>query len=59
MSMADNQLFGVKFGVGETAVDDRYRPNRGHVVNLEYEQVTGDYTLRHPGRQLHPLLHAA
>jgi outer membrane protein insertion porin family len=40
----DNQLYGVRFGLGETAVDDRYRPNVGHVVNLEYEQVTGDYT---------------
>ncbi len=39
-----NQLYGVKFGLGETAVDDRYRPNRGHVVNVEYEQVAGDYT---------------
>jgi outer membrane protein insertion porin family len=40
----DSMLFGARFGLGETAVDDRYRPNVGHVVNLEYEQVTGDYT---------------
>ncbi len=37
-------LFGVQFGLGETAVDDRYTPSRGHVINADYEQVTGDYT---------------
>ena len=36
-------LFGVKLGIGETAVDDRYTPSRGHVINADYEQVTGDY----------------
>ena len=40
----DNQLFGVRFGLGETAVDDRYTPAEGHVVNAEYEQVSGDFT---------------
>ncbi len=42
--VGDNQLFGVRFGIGETAVDDRYTPSRGHVVGAEYEQVTGDFT---------------
>lgn len=37
-------LFGVKFGLGETAVDDRYVPSRGYVLGGDYEQVTGDYT---------------
>jgi len=36
-------LFGVKFGIGDTAVDDRYTPSRGYVVNADYEQVTGGY----------------
>lgn len=40
----DTALFGVRFGLGETALDDRYRPSRGHVLNIEYEQVTGDFT---------------
>ncbi len=40
----DTALVGVRFGLGETAVDDRYRPSRGHAVNVEYEQVTGDET---------------
>ena len=40
----DNQLFGVRFGLGETAVDDRYTPAKGHVVSANYEQVTGDFT---------------
>ena len=39
----DTMLFGVKLGIGETAVDDRYTPSRGHVINADYEQVTGDY----------------
>ena len=36
-------LFGVKLGLGETAVDDRYTPSKGHVFSVDYEQVTGDY----------------
>lgn len=40
----NNQLYGVKFGLGETAVDDRYMPSRGYVVGAEYEQVVGDHT---------------
>lgn len=35
-------LFGVKLGIGDTAVDDRYTPSKGYVVNADYEQVTGD-----------------
>ncbi len=38
------QLYGVRLGLGETAVDDRYRPSRGYAVGAEYEQVTGDFT---------------
>lgn len=40
----DTQLYGARFGIGETVVDDRYRPSRGRVLSLQYEQVTGDYT---------------
>ncbi len=40
----DTALFGIRFGLGETVVDDRYRPSRGHAVSVEYEQVTGDNT---------------
>jgi len=36
-------LFGVKLGIGETAVDDRYTPSKGHVFSVDYEQVTGDF----------------
>ncbi len=39
-----NQLYGVRLGLGETTVDDRYMPGRGHTVGAEYEQVTGDHT---------------
>ncbi len=38
----DTQLFGVRFGVGAIAVDDRYDPSRGSSINAFYEQVTGD-----------------
>jgi outer membrane protein insertion porin family len=39
-----SQLFGVKFGVGKTAVDDIYDPTTGWRVDASYEQVTGDFT---------------
>ncbi len=38
------QLFGVKFGVGRTAVDDLYDPTSGPVAHASYEQVIGDFT---------------
>jgi outer membrane protein insertion porin family len=40
----NNQLFGVKFGLGKSAVDDIYDPTTGWRANLSYEQVTGDFT---------------
>ncbi len=39
----NTMLFGVKLGIGETAVDNRYTPSKGHVINADYEQVAGDY----------------
>jgi outer membrane protein insertion porin family len=39
----NTMLFGVKLGIGEVAVDNRYTPSKGHVINADYEQVTGDY----------------
>ncbi|MHC4517677.1 MAG: BamA/OMP85 family outer membrane protein, partial [Planctomycetota bacterium] len=39
----DTPLFGVKLGIGDTAVDNRYRPSTGYVVGTDYEQVAGDY----------------
>jgi outer membrane protein insertion porin family len=39
-----SQLFGVRFGIGKSVVDDIYDPTRGWRANLSYEQVTGDYT---------------
>jgi outer membrane protein assembly factor BamA len=39
-----NQLYGVRFGLGEIDLDDRYDPSRGHTLNTYYEQVTGDFT---------------
>jgi outer membrane protein insertion porin family len=39
-----SDLFGVKFGVGKTAVDDLYDPTTGWIANASYEQVTGDFT---------------
>ena len=43
-SRATANLFGVKFGVGKTAVDDLYDPTTGWIANASYEQVTGDFT---------------
>jgi outer membrane protein insertion porin family len=40
----NNQLFGVKLGVGKIAVDDLYDPTSGWRVDASYEQVTGDFT---------------
>jgi outer membrane protein assembly factor BamA len=40
----DNQLLGLKFGLGETNVDNLYRRSRGHAVGTFYEQVAGDHT---------------
>lgn len=40
----DNQLYGVRLGIGETDVDDLYTPGRGHKVDARYEQVAGDHT---------------
>lgn len=37
-------LFGVKVGVGKTAVDDLYDPTAGWRADTTYEQVTGDFT---------------
>jgi outer membrane protein insertion porin family len=39
-----NQLFGVTFGIGRTAVDDLYDPSAGWKTDLSYQQVTGDFT---------------
>jgi outer membrane protein insertion porin family len=39
-----SQLFGVKFGVGKTSVDDIYDPTTGWRADTSYEQVTGDFT---------------
>ncbi len=38
----DTQLFGVRFGVGFSGVDDIYDPSQGQSINGFYEQVTGD-----------------
>ncbi len=38
------QLYGVRLGLGEIDLDDRYDPSRGHTLNTYYEQVTGDFT---------------
>ncbi|MCX5646705.1 MAG: outer membrane protein assembly factor BamA [Phycisphaerae bacterium] len=40
----NSDLFGVKFGVGKTAVDDLYDPTKGWRADASYEQVTGDFT---------------
>jgi outer membrane protein insertion porin family len=39
-----SQLFGVRFGVGKSAVDDLYDPTAGWRMNVSYEQLTGDFT---------------
>ncbi|UCD52198.1 MAG: BamA/TamA family outer membrane protein [Phycisphaerales bacterium] len=36
-------LFGLRLGIGDTAVDNRYMPSKGYAVDADYEQVTGDY----------------
>jgi len=38
------QLFGLRFGLGQSALDDIYNPSKGHRFNTSYEQVTGDDT---------------
>lgn len=38
----DNQLYGVRFGLGFSGVDDVYDPGEGRNVGAFYEQVTGD-----------------
>ncbi|MEJ2646966.1 MAG: outer membrane protein assembly factor BamA [Sedimentisphaerales bacterium] len=38
----DNLLMGVKVGFGRDTTDDIYIPTRGYVVDVDYEQVTGD-----------------
>jgi len=38
----DTGLFGVRFGLGRSAMDDLYNPSRGHKFNAWYEQVAGD-----------------
>jgi outer membrane protein insertion porin family len=43
----NSQLYGVKFGVGKTTVDDLYDPTRGWRSDVFYEQVTGDFTFGH------------
>ncbi len=36
-------LYGVGFQLVRTSVDNRYRPSRGSRIELELEQITGDY----------------
>jgi outer membrane protein insertion porin family len=40
----DTMLYGVRFGLGRSAVDDIYNPSTGARFNTWYEQVTGDDT---------------
>lgn len=40
----NNQLYGVRFGVGFSGVDDVYDPSQGRNISAFYEQVTGDDT---------------
>ncbi|MBP7050748.1 MAG: BamA/TamA family outer membrane protein [Phycisphaerae bacterium] len=40
----NNQLYGVRFGLGYSGVDDIYDPTQGRTVGASYEQVTGDDT---------------
>lgn len=39
-----SQLYGVKLGLGKSAVDDIYDPTKGWRADGSYEQVTGDFT---------------
>jgi outer membrane protein insertion porin family len=43
----NSQLYGVRFGVGKTAVDDLYDPTKGWIADVSYEQLTGDFTFGH------------
>jgi outer membrane protein insertion porin family len=40
----DSQLYGVKLGLGKTAVDDLYDPTSGWRADGSYEQMLGDFT---------------
>lgn len=44
----DNALLGVKVGFGRNMADNEYEPAKGYTFDINYEQVTGDYTFGVP-----------
>jgi outer membrane protein insertion porin family len=44
----DNALIGGKVGIGRDMRDDEFEPSQGYIFNVNYEQVTGDFTFGIP-----------
>ena len=40
----NNELYGLRLGLGLTELDDRYDPTEGQSISVSYEQVIGDHT---------------
>ncbi|MFB0525510.1 MAG: outer membrane protein assembly factor, partial [Phycisphaerae bacterium] len=45
----NNNLMGIRVGMGRDLTDDVIRPTKGYTFNAGYEQVTGDHTFGIPG----------
>jgi len=45
----NNNLLGIRVGIGRDLTDDVIRPTKGYTFNAGYEQVTGDHTFGVPG----------
>jgi len=45
----NNNLLGLRVGIGRDLTDDIIRPTKGYTFNAGYEQVTGDHTFGIPG----------
>ena len=45
----NNNLFGIRVGIGRDLTDDEIRPTKGYTFNAGYEQVSGDHTFGIPG----------
>jgi len=45
----NNNLVGLRVGIGRDLTDDEIRPSKGYTFNVGYEQVTGDHTFGVPG----------
>lgn len=44
----NNNLVGIRIGIGRNLTDDIFRPTRGYTFNTSYEQLTGEHTFGVP-----------